>query len=128
MSLEKQLEEYESVLSEARDGLRATDRRLLPSEKKALVFVAQEASRIAPNAMIAATFSLAGSILFVIVSAWPFAIAGFVITAISFMIARGADIRFHKCMNRLHAELQVEFDEVIDNFYKEIGINKEGKN
>jgi len=123
--MEKQ--DYIEIANEVRDALNATDRQLLPSEKKALVFVAQEASRIAPKAMISATLSLGAGILFIFVNAWPFVAIAFIITAISFMIARGADIRFHRCMNRLNAELQNEVDGMIDNFYKEVGINKEGK-
>lgn len=123
--MEKQ--DYIELANEVRDALNATDRRLLPSEKKALKYMAQECAALAPKASFAGILSIVAAVLFTIVGATPFAIIAVAISGLSFVMASGADKRFHKIMARLHSEILDESQDLFNSAMAEITKAKEGK-
>lgn len=121
------IQEIGEIYNEVADAMRDPERRLLPSERKALQYVMQstlKGMKLFKNVML---LNLAATVCFLIADAWSFAIATGVFGFIALAFQYAESKQFASCYNRLNKDLDHDFDEMKRKYEKEFNYDTKPK-
>ena len=116
--------EIGEIYSEVADAMRERDRRLLPSEKKALQYVMQSTMKGMKLFKNVTLLTSIAAVCFIFADAYVLAAVCGVFALISLAMQYAESKQFAACYNRLNKDLDQEFDEMRSKFEKEFNYER----
>lgn len=107
------------MYNEAADAMREQDRRLLPSEKKALQYIMASTLKGMKLFRNVTRLTVIAAICFLIADVWALAIVTGAVALIAVAFQYAESRQFTSCYNRLNKDLDHEFDDMKRKYEKE---------
>lgn len=116
------------MYNEAADAMREQDRRLLPSEKKALQYIMASTLKGMKLFRNVTRLTVIAAICFLIADVWALAIVTGAVALIAVAFQYAESRQFASCYNRLNKDLDHDFDEMKRKYEKEFNYERTDTN